>query len=315
WIIQADPDAARDRAETAAKDRHLRLSGIADGHVAIWGLVDAADGIDFDQAINQIAASLPNDPTAVGGSDLDARRAAAVGILARSAFGQHTLPTHTLVVHIQHDDPAIHTSGQADSGMAYVDKWGPLLTEQLPKFLAGSKVIVRPIIDPATITAIDGHDPTGVMRFAVEQRNPVDVFPYGTRAATNCDLDHTVPYVPGVEGQTHLGNLGPLSRFTHRAKNFGGWRLQQPEPGGCSTGPPLPATNTSSPQPAPPASTYPTPKQRPRLDPRPTRPRPTPRQQKLGPKRKTIRQPRPSHQTNPNNWTRPAESAVSLPPR
>ncbi|MGB3956212.1 MAG: hypothetical protein WBL05_13180, partial [Brooklawnia sp.] len=26
-------------------------------------------------------------------------------------------------------------------------------------------------------------------------------------------------------------NLGPLSRFTHRAKTFGGWQLQQPEPG------------------------------------------------------------------------------------
>ncbi|MGB3954093.1 MAG: hypothetical protein WBL05_02205, partial [Brooklawnia sp.] len=80
---------------------------INDGHVAMWGLLDAADGIDFDQAINRIANSLPNDPTAAGGSDLDARRAAAVGILARTAFGQHTLPTHTLVVHITATDPAI----------------------------------------------------------------------------------------------------------------------------------------------------------------------------------------------------------------
>ena len=236
WIIQADPDTARQRAETAARDHHLRLSGINDGHIAIWGLVDAADGIDFDQAINQIANSLPNDPTAAGGSDLDARRAAAVGILARSAFGQNVLPSHTLVVHIAADDPAINTNGQAHAGqagtgVAHVDKWGPLLTEQLPRFLAGSKVIVRPIIDPATIGAVDAHDPTAVMRFAVEQRNPVDVFPYGTRAATNCDLDHTTPYTPGEVGQTHLGNLGPLSRFTHRAKTFGGWQLQQPEPG------------------------------------------------------------------------------------
>ncbi|MGB3955325.1 MAG: DUF222 domain-containing protein, partial [Brooklawnia sp.] len=69
WIIAADPDTARQRAETAARDRHLRLSGINDGHVAMWGLLDAADGIDFDQAINRIANSLPNDPTAAGGSD------------------------------------------------------------------------------------------------------------------------------------------------------------------------------------------------------------------------------------------------------
>ena len=115
--------------------------------------------------------------------------------------------------------------------MAYVDKWGPLLPEQLPRFLAGSRVIVRPVIGPATINPVDAHDPTAVMRFAVEQRNPVDVFPYGTRSSANCDLDHTIPYTPGEVGQTHLGNLGPLSRFTHRAKTFGGWQLQQPEPG------------------------------------------------------------------------------------
>ena len=32
-------------------------------------------------------------------------------------------------------------------------------------------------------------------------------------------------------GQTHLGNLGPLSSFTHRVKTHGGWRLEQPAPG------------------------------------------------------------------------------------
>ena len=230
WIIEADPDTARARAEAAANARGVHVSQINDGHIILWGQLDAADGIDFDNAINQIANTLPNDPTAAGGSDLDARRAAAVGILARTAFGQNTLPTHTLVVHIAAHDPAI-AQDKVDMGAAYVDKWGPLLTEQLPRFLAGSKVIVRPIIDPASIVAVDAHHPTGVMRFAVEQRNPVDVFPYGTRAAANCDLDHTIPYTPGEVGQTHLGNLGPLSRFTHRAKTFGCWQLEQPAPG------------------------------------------------------------------------------------
>ncbi len=230
WIIQADPGTARERVEAAANARGIHVSQINDGQVSVWGQLDAADGIGFDRAISEIAATLPNDPSVVGGSDIDARRAAAVGILARSAFGQDTLPTHTLVVHISADDPTI-ARDNLSSGVAYVDRWGALLTEQLPEFLANSKVVVRPIIDPATITPIDAHDPTGVMRFALEQRNPVDVFPYGTRAAVDCDADHTVPYLPGVEGQTYLGNLGPLSRFTHRAKTFGGWKLEQPAAG------------------------------------------------------------------------------------
>lgn len=51
------------------------------------------------------------------------------------------------------------------------------------------------------------------------------------RAATNCGLDHTTPYIQGETGQTRPGNLGPLSRVTHRARTFGGWKLEQPTPG------------------------------------------------------------------------------------
>ena len=49
------------------------------------------------------------------------------------------------------------------------------------------------------------------------------------------DLDHTQPYRPrnkgGPPGQTRLGNLGPMSRSSHRAVTHGGWRRAQPGPG------------------------------------------------------------------------------------
>ncbi|MGI5950304.1 MAG: DUF222 domain-containing protein [Brooklawnia sp.] len=243
WIDAADPKAAFDRTNAKIKDRRVLVSGIENGSVTMWGQLSPADGIRFDHALTQIAENLPEDHRAAGDS-LDARRAAAVGILARQAFGQETLPTNTLVVHINANDPILHpglteapaaslTDGPAcpPAGIAQVEGWGHLLTTQLPDFLAGSKVIVRPVIDPTTITPANGYAVPDRMRLVIEQRNPVDVFPYGTRAAKDCDMDHTIPYTPGEPDQTRLDNLGPLSRFTHRAKTHGGWHLEQPAPG------------------------------------------------------------------------------------
>ena len=228
WIDAADLPAARQRTQAAYDRRALVVSGTRDGHVNIWGQVDPADGIAFDQAIREIAAHhLVPDPD-FNGDDFDRRRAAAVGVLARMAFGQDTLPTHTLVVHINSDDSLIRPA----DGVAEVEGWGPILSEQLPTFLANSKVIVRPVVHPDQLAPEDQHDPSDRLRFWVTQRNPVDVFPYGVRPARSCDLDHTRPYDPGGgPGQTDQTNLGPLSRTSHRAKTHAGWRLRQPTPG------------------------------------------------------------------------------------
>lgn len=243
WISAADPAAARERAERSAADRRVWLSKICDGNVTLVGVLRPSDGIHFNDVLTRIADALPpQHPDA--GRDLEVRRAAAFGVLARQACGQDILPTSTLIVHLNASDPAL-TSGQGAGsdnevrvgpncppvGVATIAGWGHLLTEQLPEFLAGSKVIVRPIIDPVTMAPVDGYQFPDRMRFVVEQRNPIDAFPYGTRPARSCDIDHTVPYVPGEPGQTGLDNAAPLSRFTHRGKTHARWRLEQPTPG------------------------------------------------------------------------------------
>ena len=221
-VIAADPDLARQRAEARRDSRKVRVSKIEDGHVSFYGLVNPVDGILFDHVLTQIAETLPTAPDTPLCRDLDRRRAAAIGVLARGALGQDTLPTHTLVVHISADNLGIAT------GVARIEDWGPILTDQLPQFLAHSKVVVRPILDPAAIRPVDAYETPARMRFAVEQRNPVDVFPWGTRKASRCDMDHTIAYIEGRPGQT---SLGPLSRKTHRVKTHGRWTLEQPEPG------------------------------------------------------------------------------------
>ena len=234
WVMAADPELAAEQAAVAAQARQVYVAPIRDGHVEFHGRVSPVDGVFFDHVLDQLAQTLPVD--AGVGNDLQQRRAAAVGVLCRQAFGQDVLPTHTLVVHINAGDPALTATADGDAagdcgGVARVEGWGPLLTRALPAFLAHSKVVVRPVVDPARLGAVDGYETPDTMRFALEQRNRFDVFPWGTRRARSCDADHTVPYSPAGRAQTGLHNLGPLSRFTHRAKTHGNWSLTQPTPG------------------------------------------------------------------------------------
>ncbi len=253
-ITAADTDLARRRAEAQRESRHIRVSKIENGSVGIWGIVNPVDGIRFDHVLTEVAKTLPTQSDTPPSNDLDRRRAAAFGIIAQDAFRKlhseqplldlspldapelATPPASnpmlcTLVVHMSADDPAVAPTSDAATGVARVEGWGPLLTQQLPEFLRGAKVSVRPIIDPAGIRPVDAYETPAKMRFAIEQRNPVDVFPYGTAKAGRCDMDHTVPYQSGRPAQTHPGNLGPLSRRAHRAKTHSKWELEQPRPG------------------------------------------------------------------------------------
>ncbi len=324
WIIQADPELARQRAERQAASRHVTVEGIRDGHCDMYGRLDAVDGILFDQALDVVADTI--DPST---GDRDVRRAVAVGVLARNVFGQAQLPQpvtpnqnetaaddigdHVVAAGNAPPGDGVDPAGHVDTfrsdvgavssgdgvgpigdvntfrrdvetvvsgggvetstpgslgtprhltgftgvgsaprscelilrvsardladpktGIVDVHGRGLLFADQLGDLLTGCKVTVRPIIDPNTIPPTDSYRIPADMRLTVEERNPFDVFPYGTKPSRSCDLDHTIPFdhqdSTGA-GQTKLSNLGPLSRYTHRLKTHGGWRLTQPEPG------------------------------------------------------------------------------------
>lgn len=233
WLIRADPAKAEERRAAKARDRYAHVGKIEDGHTSLWGQLDAADGIALNQALDLVADALSDELT---GTSKNGRRAAALGVLARTVLGQTTLPTATgaprkaeVVVRIDAadlTDPA--------TGVAEVDRWGVAIADQVRELLAGCQVTVRPIVFTDQVPAVDGYAIPDAMRAALVARNPVDVFPYGVKPAWGCDVDHTVPFDHQNKtgrGQTRLGNLGPLSRFTHRLKTFGGWRVTQPEPG------------------------------------------------------------------------------------
>jgi len=235
WVIKADPAMAAEREAERSASRYVRFGQLADGHTDLWGRLDAADGLLLDQALDTVADDLA-DAGVQGGRDV--LRSTALGVLARTALGQDPLtgviPTgarepRRAVLHI-HLTPDAITDG---FGVARVDGWGPLLTDRLNELLTSCKVTVQPIIDLNRAPAVDGYEIPDRLRRAVCARNPLDVFPYGTRRAESCDLDHREPYVRGgPPGQTSIENLAPLSRRAHRLKHQAGWKkYAHPIPG------------------------------------------------------------------------------------
>jgi len=148
--------------------------------------------------------------------------------LARIA-AKKLLPPATLYVHLSAE------AVERGQGVARVEQVGPVVVAKLRDLLAGCSVTVKPVVDPADGTGpVDAYEVPRRMRDHLVLRHPYEVFPFGQQESRPLDLDHTAPYRPpewGGPGQTRPGNLGPLSRFPHRTKTHGGWRVRQPSEG------------------------------------------------------------------------------------
>jgi hypothetical protein len=73
------------------------------------------------------------------------------------------------------------------------------------------------------------YQPTAVLRHLICIRQATCTRPGCRRAATACDLDHTVPYHLG--GRTCECGLAPACRHDHQLKQTPGWTLTQTRPG------------------------------------------------------------------------------------
>ncbi len=139
------------------------------------------------------------------------------------------LPPATLYVHI--DRHALETG----EGSAHIEGIGPVTLQQACTLLGHRRVRLTEVIDLAAgQDPVDGYTYPARMREQIHLTNPRDVFPFGTNTTRRKDIDHPIPYRPpdtgGPPGQTGLHNAAPLTRFHHRLKTFGGWRITQLAP-------------------------------------------------------------------------------------
>jgi hypothetical protein len=139
------------------------------------------------------------------------------------------LPPATLYVHI---DRHALTTGQ---GSAHVEGIGALTLQQACALLGHRRVKLTEVIDLAAgHDPVDGYAHPARMREHLHLTNPRDVFPFAPNTSRRKDIDHPIPYRPpdtgGPPGQTGLHNAAPLTRFHHRLKTFGDWKITQLDP-------------------------------------------------------------------------------------
>ena len=215
-IAAADPGAAAGREQGI--QRRVEVTSAPETGVVgeVFAVLDAADAVQLDATLTSMAAELEQGGD---GGDVDARRARALGLLARGQCpGQ--APVVRLYVHLA-------PGGQ----VARVEGLGPVTLDHLKDLTGGAKVLVTRVIDHTDSVPVDAYEVPEAMREQLALAQPVEVAPYGTRNARGCDMDHSVPFRPGGAGQTRPDNLGPLSRTVHRARTHGGYRLSQDVPG------------------------------------------------------------------------------------
>ena len=94
---------------------------------------------------------------------------------------------------------------------------------------------MQPVLDPASVAAVDSYEIPLALRRALTIRHPGSVFPYSPALSGGHRPHRPGPHPPlpagGPPGQTGRHNLGPLARSEHRTRTVGDWSVRQPDPG------------------------------------------------------------------------------------
>jgi hypothetical protein len=171
------------------------------------------------------------------GADTEAEGGTGAASSGSSRFARRvdSRPAATLYMHLTDQALSGHSVTGHGTGVARLEGVGPITIDQARRFLRHCQVTVKPVLDLAAIAPVDAYEIPDRLRDAVHLRSPADVFPYATNTSRRMDLDHTQPYLDpdsgGPPGQTRLNNLAPMTRFHHRIKTFGRWRVEQPTSG------------------------------------------------------------------------------------
>jgi hypothetical protein len=206
-------------ADAARAERYVRTATTEQPVVTeLWARLDTADAHQLEVTIATIAKTLANQ----GDTDeLDVRRAKALGILATPGRAvamlegrddQRYLPRTKVYLHLS--DTMLH----GHSPVARGETLGPLVRDQLRDLFGTHRLTITPVIHQGTEPGVDNYEIPDRIQESVRLRDTCEIFPHSSRSARRLDLDHTIPYVDGVENQTRPDNLGPLTRGVHRAK-------------------------------------------------------------------------------------------------
>ncbi len=229
-VAHADADAVRARRSTHRGEREVWIGDIEGGIAEIHGSLFSPDAHALDQRLTALAATVcAHDPRT-----REQRRADALGALAGGAerLACHCgrpdctagarRPASPVVIHVIAEQATLDGTGTAPGSEVSADG---LISPELVAELARSAKLV-PLVHPADAPPEPGYTPSAGLAAFVRCRDLTCRWPGCDTPATDCDLDHTIPYSRG--GPTHAANLKCYCRKHHLLKTFGtGWRDEQ----------------------------------------------------------------------------------------
>ncbi len=225
-IARLDPDAVR-RLRDRVIDRDVTVWDGKEGIAEISGLLFSTDAHLLDKRLDELAKTVCEaDPRTVA-----QRRADALGALAAGAerlvcgCGAAACPATAatpspVVIHVVAEAATLEGRSDAPGYLLGADDLIP--AELLRDIAAAAKL--RPLIDPGGRAAEPHYHPSRALADFVRARDLTCRAPGCDRPATQCDLDHTIPY---PRGATHASNIKALCRLHHILKTFWGWRDRQ----------------------------------------------------------------------------------------
>jgi len=227
-VAKVDADAVRRRKERRA-EREIWFADLGGGLSEIHGSLLSPDAHALDKRLTALSATVcEHDPRNREHCRADALGALTAGAdrlgcrCGRSdcAAGKQAAAT-PVVIHVIADQATIDGRGVTPASEMGADG---LIGPELVAELAASARLV-PLVHPVDAAPEPGYVPSKALADFVRCRDLTCRWPGCDRPASDCDLDHTVPYGDG--GPTHASNLKCYCRTHHLVKTFWGWRDTQ----------------------------------------------------------------------------------------
>jgi hypothetical protein len=238
--LQGEPpaDSATDQADSCdhADDRPAEPAASAPADDAPAPVDEPTSELD-DLPYDRIEDNLPPDPADNNDGVYESeafprieqnRRLAEQVIQAISHIDPaKLLPNATLYVHI-----AMETL-QDGVGVTRVEDIGPIISSLVADWLGDCHITLKPVIDLNTdLIPADAYEIPARMRERMFLKQPASMFPYsGIVGRHSLDLDHNIPYLPGIPGQTREDKLASAGRREHNViTHQPGWSRRRPTP-------------------------------------------------------------------------------------
>jgi hypothetical protein len=226
-VARADADAVRRRAQQRA-DREVWIADVLDGTSVLQGRLLTTDAHALDKRLDALAATVcAHDPRTREQRRADALGALAAGVdrlgcrCGRPDCTAGKRPAGPVVIHVITEQANL--GGDAVGPAFELGGEGLIAPELLVELAASARRL--PLIHPGEAAPEPGYLPSKALADFVRCRDLTCRWPGCDRPATDCDIDHTIPYAAG--GPTHASNLKCYCRTHHLVKTFWGWREQQ----------------------------------------------------------------------------------------